>query len=245
MELIYEGKSKDVYKRDDGNIEFHFKDAATGAVIDGKTVFDPGFDSVVGEIKGKGVISCKFTTFFFKKLAEEGIPNHYIKTAGDRVIVAREAQLPRIKGLYNLEFVYRNNAHGSFLRRYPFVAFCMGMDGLIEITTKGKTDHLINEESVIKLGILTEEEIWEAKAIMRKVFGIVAKELGKKGLHLIDGKIELGKIDGKMHVIDDISPDVIRVCRGAKLDGKGSCTVQCGGKNVLDPLELYRIMMGP
>ncbi|MGB7294980.1 MAG: phosphoribosylaminoimidazolesuccinocarboxamide synthase [Candidatus Aminicenantales bacterium] len=241
--LVYEGKSKDVYKRDDGYIEFHFKDAATGIVIDGKTIFDPGRDNVVGEIKGKGAVSCKFTTFFFKKLAENGIPNHYIDTRGDRVIVAREAQLPRIKGLYNLEFVYRNNAQGSFLRRYAFVPECVNLNGLIEITTKGQTDHLINDEALTTLGILTEDELKEAKEITRRVFAIIETELQKKGLHLIDGKIEIGRLDGRMAVIDDISPDVMRVCRESDLNREG-CRVQCRQSHVLDPLEIYRIMLG-
>ncbi len=241
--LLYEGKSKNVYKRDDGKIEFHFKDAATGAIINGKTVFDPGRDSVVGEIKGKGKVSCKFTTFFFKKLTEKGIPNHYIETKGENVIVAREAKLPRIEGLYNLEFVYRNNAHGSFLRRYSFVPPCMNLNGLIEITTKGKTDHLINDDTLVRLGILTSEELREAKDITRRVFEIVERELKNKGLHLIDGKIEIGKIDGKMHVIDDVSPDVMRVCRESELDEKGNCKADCKEGNVLGPMELYKIMM--
>jgi phosphoribosylaminoimidazole-succinocarboxamide synthase len=243
MKLLYEGKSKDVYKRDDGKIEFHFKDAATGIVIDGKTVFDPGRDSVVGKIKGKGAVSCKFTTFFFRKLAENGIPNHYVETKGDRIIVAREAQLPRIRGLYNLEFVYRNNAHGSFLRRYPFVPPCMNVNGIIEITTKGATDHLINDDTLIKLGILNEAELGEAKDITRRVFAIVEKELKKKGLHLVDGKIEIGRIGGKMQVIDDISPDVMRVCRMAEFDKEGDCKSGCNGANVLGPMELYKLML--
>lgn len=207
-------------------------------------IFDPGYDNVVGEIKGKGVVSCRLSTFFFKKLNEHRIPNHYIETIGNNVILAKQAQLLNMESLYNLEFVYRDNAYGSFLRRYPFVPFCMGLNGLIEITTKGKTDHLITEDVLAKLGILTREEVDEAKDLVKKTFKIIREEVEKKGLHLIDGKIELGKINGKIQVIDDISPDVLRVCRGAKLDEKGNCMTKCGGKNVLNPLELYEIMMG-
>ncbi|NLT67644.1 MAG: hypothetical protein GXX84_13670, partial [Acidobacteria bacterium] len=61
-DLVYRGKSKDVYRITDGpyagKYRFVFTDRATGYVENGKTVFDPGYDSVVGEISGKGAIAC-------------------------------------------------------------------------------------------------------------------------------------------------------------------------------------------
>jgi phosphoribosylaminoimidazole-succinocarboxamide synthase len=244
MKLMYKGKTNDVYKRDDGNLEFHFKDTATGIISGGKTVFDPGFDNVVGEIPGKGKVSCQFTVYFFELLTKKGIPNHYIRMLGPNVILARPAELLRVSGLHNLEFVCRNSAYGSFLRRYPFVKPCKNLNQLVEITTKGKSDYLINDDVIIELGIMTKEEVKDAKDLTKKIIGIVSGEFKKKGLHLVDGKIELGRVDGKMRLIDDISPDVIRVCKGAKFDKDGNCITKCGGKNILSPDELYDLMLG-
>lgn len=242
--LMYGGKTKDVYKRDDGNLEFHFKDTATGTLSGGKAVFDPGFDNVVGEIPGKGKVSCQFTVYFFELLTKKGIPNHYIRMLGPNVILARLAELLRVPGLHNLEFVCRNNAYGSFLRRYPFVKKCKNLNQLVEITTKGKSDYLINDDAIIELEIMTKDELKDAKYLAKKVLGIVSEEFKKRGLHLVDGKIELGRIDEKIRLIDDISPDVIRVCKGAKFDKDGNCTTKCGGKNILSPDELYSLMLG-
>jgi len=50
LNLLYQGKTKDVYARPDGNYEFHFKDDATGYEVDGKPVFNSGYDKVVGQI---------------------------------------------------------------------------------------------------------------------------------------------------------------------------------------------------
>lgn len=239
MKLKYQGKTKDVYKRDDNKLELHFKDTATGMVTHGgKIIFDPGQDSVVGEMPGKGKISCAFATYFFKLLTKEGIPNHYINTPKPTVIVAESAELLVIPGLYNLEFIYRNNAHGSFIRRYPFVLFCQDLGGLVEITTKGGTDQLITEEGLIKLKILSQKELNYAKELTRKIGKILTQEFRKKNLHLIDLKIELGRINGKIKLIDDISPDVLRACRGAKIDKNGNCLAKCDGEKVLTPLEL-------
>lgn len=241
---MYKGKTKDVYKRDDGNLEFHFKDTATGTISEGKTIFDPGFDNVVGEIPGKGKVSCQFTVYFFELMKKKGIPNHYIRTLSSNSLLARHAELLRVHGLHNLEFVCRNNAYGSFLRRYMFVKSCKNLNQLVEITTKGASDHLINDDAIKELRIMTKDELKDAKILTKKVLGIVSEEFKKRGLHLIDGKIELGRIDGKIRLIDDISPDVIRVCKGAKFDKNGNCITNCGGKNILSPNQLYALMLG-
>ena len=71
MSLLYRGKTKDVFTRPDGNLEFHFKDDATGYMAYEKPVFNSGYDTVVGQIPGKGEISCKFTQYFFELFEEK------------------------------------------------------------------------------------------------------------------------------------------------------------------------------
>jgi phosphoribosylaminoimidazole-succinocarboxamide synthase len=129
---------------------------------------------------------------------------------------------------YNLEFVFRNNAFGSFLRRYPFVQPCQNLHDLVEITTKGKagqTDYLIVEDALAELGIMKPQEIQEAKKLTKKITNIISKEFERKGLHLVDGKIELGRIgtNDEISLIDDLSFDVMRICKSAVLDGNGNC----------------------
>ncbi|MFZ2794162.1 MAG: phosphoribosylaminoimidazolesuccinocarboxamide synthase, partial [Prolixibacteraceae bacterium] len=85
--LVYRGKSKDVYLITEGPMagkyRLVFTDKATGYIDKGKVVFDPGRDSVVGSIPGKGAIACRFATHFFRLLLGRGIPTHYIDTIGD------------------------------------------------------------------------------------------------------------------------------------------------------------------
>lgn len=242
MKSEYQGKTKDVYARKDGNLEFHFKDTATGTIgPNGKMVFDPGYDFVVGKISGKGKISCAFATHFFKLLTKNGIPNHYISTPQPTVMLVKPAQLLAIPGMHNLEFVCRNNAFGSFLRRYNFVPPCKPLNGLIEITTKGKTDHLITEDALVELKILSKKELNFAKKLTRKIGKILTENFAKKHLHLIDLKIELGRINNQIQLIDDISPDVLRVCKNAKITREGKCLTKCEEKNILSPSELAKL----
>lgn len=75
-DLVYRGKSKDVYNITEGphagKYRFVFTDRATGYMENGKPVFDPGYDVVVGEIPGKGAIACRFATYFFPAAQRQG-----------------------------------------------------------------------------------------------------------------------------------------------------------------------------
>jgi len=82
------------------------------------------------------------------------------------------------------------------------------------------------DDSLIESGIMSQKEIAQTKRLLREIAEVMGKECKKRGLHLVDGKLEFGRNkDNGIYLIDDISPDVIRVCRGAKLDKKGNCTI--------------------
>lgn len=67
MKMVYEGKTKDVFELEDGNVLLKFKDDVTGE--DG--VFDPGANTVGLTIDGAGKAGLKLTTLFFEKLKEK------------------------------------------------------------------------------------------------------------------------------------------------------------------------------
>jgi len=241
-DLVYRGKSKDVYNIPDGpfagKYRLVFTDKATGYIENGKVVFDPGYDTVVGTIPGKGAIACRFATHFFKLLREKGIPSHYIDTIKDNEMVVEPAiplsmsvEAPEFQGsapLLNLEFTWRNNATGSFWRRYPFVRPCKNLNTVVEAWTKGDSDILITLEALEAAGAMSRKEIDFSVGLVRDIAEIVSKEFEMNNLHVIDGKFELGRLkygDGKIVLIDEISPDVLRVCRGYSPDNKGNCTV--------------------
>ena len=252
-DLVYRGKSKDVFNITEGpyagKYRFVFTDKATGYIENGKPVFDPGYDVVVGSIPGKGSIACRFATHFFRLLKAKGIPTHYIDTISDNEMIVEPAiplgmavESPGFIGsapLTNLEFTWRNNATGSFWRRYPFVKPCKNTHKVVEAWTKGDTDILITLEALEETGAMTREEIEFSVKLVKDIAEIASDEFASKGLHVIDGKFELGRLkygDGKIVLIDEISPDVLRVCKGYSPDGKGDCTVfkECVITNIFE-----------
>jgi len=245
MNLVYSGKTKDVFKRPDGNLEFHFKDDATGYIgPDRKPVFNSGYDQVVGQIHGKGVISCQFTKHFFELFEEKGIPTDLVEvkphsnlmTVKPAKLLSVENQAKDFKGsneVYGVECVFRKEVFGSWWRRYPCQIPGSRLD-VVEFYAKGKAgepDILMVDDALVQLGMMNQKEMETTKNRTKQIGDIMYSEFAKRDFHLVDGKMEWGRSlrTGDVILIDDLSPDTFRVCEGFDLDEKGNCKVnkQC------------------
>lgn len=213
-EKIYSGKTKDLYALANGNILLVFKDDVTGA--DG--VIDPGANTVIGQVEGKGRKSLTMTDYFFARLHAAGIPTHLVRVdieQGTMEVRRAEPLGKDIKGAGGLEFICRTRPWGSFVRRYQQYLRNPNaqLDYLVEITVKDdeRGDPLINDDTIVAIGLLSPAHLEQAKALTRQVCRIVEADLREKGLTLIDMKIEIGLVDGKVVVIDEVSADAMRV----------------------------------
>lgn len=218
MTLVYQGKTKDLYRDDEGQAYFQFKDDMTGK--DG--VFDPGENQVGLSVEGSGRANVAVSTYFFEKLEEQGIPTHYVSSNVDEgTMKIKEANVFG-KGL---EVICRYRAVGSFIRRYGLYAEeGEKLDGYVEFTLKDddRQDPLINEDALVALGILKEGEHDVIKDLTRRISDLVKDELAKKELEMFDIKLEFGRLDGSDDVvlIDEISGGNMRVYTndGEKVD---------------------------
>lgn len=203
MELIYKGKTKDVYALEDGNCLLKFKDDVTGE--DGK--FDPGANTVGLTIEGSGRAGLRLTKYFFEKINSLGIPTHYIDADLDNVTMTVKKATPFGHGI---EVICRYRAVGSFLRRYGmYVEEGQPLDSFVEVTLKDdkRNDPPITEDALVMLDILTHDEYAVLKDLTQKISGIVKDELAKKGIELYDIKLEFGRVGEDKHIalIDEIS----------------------------------------
>ncbi|MDO5027185.1 MAG: phosphoribosylaminoimidazolesuccinocarboxamide synthase [Tissierellia bacterium] len=216
MNLIYEGKTKDVYALENGNVLLKFKDDVTGK--DG--VFDPGENQIGLRIEGIGNENLKVSKFFFDELRKRGVKTHYVNSNlenGEMEVLACQAFG---KGI---EVIFRNFAVGSFIRRYGLYAQeMMPLEDYVEVTLKDdeRKDPLITEDALLQLEITTKEEYDSLKKQTILISNIITDILKSKGLDLIDIKLEYGKTkDGEVVLIDELSSGNMRVYRdGEKLD---------------------------
>ena len=225
MDLVYTGKTKNVYRLPDGNYLLEFKDDVTGE--DGR--IDPGSNFVLGKLEGKGMASLRMSHYFFELLRKNGVPTHYVQADFERRAMIVKPAKTFGDGL---EVVVRFKAYGSFLRRYGrYVQEFQPLDALVEITLKDdeRGDPLINDEALAQLGLMQPKEIQTVKAMARRVAGIIKEDFAARGLDLVDIKFEFGRLPDGIVVIDDISGDNMRVFRG---------------REQLLPLELSALVTG-
>lgn len=225
MELVYKGKTKDVYSLEDGNYLLKFKDDVTGE----NGVFDPGANTVGLTLEGAGQAGLRLTTFFFEILKEKKIPTHYVEANVDEATMTVKPASVFGKGI---EVICRYRAVGSFIRRYGMYASVgQALDAFVEVTLKDddRNDPPITEDALDMLGILTKEEYKVLKQLTQTIAGVVKEELAKKGIELYDIKFEFGRDkEGNIMLIDEISGGNMRAYK----DGQS-----------VEPLELTKLML--
>lgn len=225
MNLLYAGKTKDVYEGEGDTVILKFKDDVTGT--DG--VFDPGANTVGLTIDGMGQSGLRITTFFFEKMAEHGVATHFVSSNIEEATMTVKKATMFGNGL---EVICRYRAVGSFYRRYG--QYCeegQTLDAFVEVTLKDdeRNDPPISKDGLVMLGLLTAEEYDELEQMTKQISGIVKEELAKRELELYDIKLEFGRdSEGALMLIDEISGGNMRAY---------------GKDGYVEPLELEKLML--
>ena len=224
MKTIYEGKTKNVYGLDNGNVLLKFKDDCTGK--DG--VFDPGENTVGLTIEGIGKANLITSIHYFELLKKAGIKTHYISANIDD---ATMEVLPATVFGHGLEVICRLVATGSFIRRYgEYIEDGTPLEGgYVECTFKNdaKGDPLVTSEGLAALGVMTQEMFNSMKEQTLKITKIIAEDLKSIGLDLWDIKFEFGYNNGEVILIDEIASGNMRVYKEGK---------------IVDPVELTKLI---
>ena len=225
MIKIYEGKTKDVYKLDNGNVMLKFKDDCTGK--DG--VFDPGENTVGLTIEGIGKANLETSIHYFELLRQAGIKTHYVSADLDN---ATMEVLPATVFGHGLEVICRLVATGSFIRRYgEYIKNGTRLEGgYVECTFKNdeKGDPLVTSEGLAALGVMSPEMFESMKRQTLNITKIVADDLKTMGLDLWDIKFEFGYHNDEVILIDEIASGNMRVYKG---------------DTIVDPVELTKIIL--
>ena len=213
MEKIYTGKTKDVYKLENGNCLLKFKDDCTGK--DG--VFDPGENAVGLTIDGVGDVNLRMSIYFFEKVNAAGIKTHFV--SADLENTTMEVLPAKVFG-HGLEVICRHKAVGSFIRRYgDYIEDGADLPAYVETTFKNdeKGDPLVTKDALVALGVLSEEQYDDIKKMTQDITQIVADDLKEKGLVLYDIKFEFSyDPDGNVMLIDEIASGNMRVYKDGK-----------------------------
>ena len=231
-EVIYEGKAKRLYSTDDPNLVIaEFKDDLTafnGAKKDTEA--------------GKGALNNKISTALFEMLAENGIESHFVKMLDDTNMLCKKVDIIMI------EVIVRNVATGSLSKNLGIPDGKVLPFTLVEFDYKNDElgDPKLNDQHCMILELVKNEaELDQLRAMARQVNDILRPYFHKKGLNLVDFKLEFGRdANGKIILADEISPDNCRFWdleTGEKMD-KDRFRQGMGGLKVAYEEVLNRIL---
>ncbi|MFR9602420.1 MAG: phosphoribosylaminoimidazolesuccinocarboxamide synthase [Rikenellaceae bacterium] len=198
LEMLYEGKAKQVFLTDDKDlIIIHYKDAATA------------FNNVKkATIDNKGVLNNAISTLIFEQLHKAGIKSHYIETLNDR------DQLCRKVSIIPIEVIVRNIIAGSMAQRLGIEEGTKPSNTIFDICYKDDAlgDPLINDHHAVALGAVTYEELAQIYDMTSKINIALTDMFAKMNITLVDFKIEFGRTStGEIVLADEVSPDTCRL----------------------------------
>ena len=207
-ELIYDGKTKQLYATNDPTlVVVRYKDAATA------------FNAIKrATIQNKGLVSCAISTIVLRELNRVGIKTHYIETLGDREQLCR-----RVK-IFPLEVIVRNVVAGSMAQRLGLEEGTEPKNTIFDLCYKDDElgDPLINDHHAVAMGLATYEELKTIYAVAARINEVLTELFRRVNVRLVDFKIEFGKTDdGEILLADELSPDTCRlwdIATGEKLD---------------------------
>lgn len=197
--FIYEGKAKKLYSLQGktNKILQEFKDDATA------------FNALKkGTIQNKGVINNNLTAYIFKYLEKHGVKTHFIEKVSDNEMIVKKLKIIPI------EVIVRNIAAGSLLKKTNLKEAQVLKKPIVELYYKDDAlgDPLINDSHALAMKLATQKELNKLKKLAQKINSLLIPFFKKRGLKLVDFKLEFGK-DSKGRILlgDEITPDTCRL----------------------------------
>jgi phosphoribosylaminoimidazole-succinocarboxamide synthase len=198
---IYEGKAKVLFEGPEpGTLVQYFKDDATAFNNRKK-----------GVITGKGVLNNRISEFLMMRLAEMGVPTHFVRRLNMREQLVREVEIIPI------EVVVRNVAAGSLAQRFGIAEGTPLPRSIVEFYYKSDEldDPLVSEEHITAFGWATPQDLDDIMALALRINDYLSGLFLGIGIRLVDFKLEFGRLweDEQMRIVlaDEISPDSCRL----------------------------------
>lgn len=206
-DLMYEGKAKRIYATEKPEeIVVEYKDSLTA------------FNALKkGSFEGKGALNLQMTSLLFEHLAKNGVPTHLIKTLSATELLVKKVEI------IPLEVVVRNVLAGSTAKKFGIEEGRVLDRPLVEFYYKDDAlgDPFLSDDQALMLGVVKESEIPPLKVMALKVNELLSQVMSRAGLTLVDFKIEMGRLENKIVLADEISPDCCRLWdkkTGEKMD---------------------------
>ena len=198
LELLYEGKSKQIFKTDmEDRVVIRFKDD-TSAFYGIKRA----------NIENKGRLTCDISSMVLEYLNANNINTHFIERVG------ADGQLCRVVEHVPVEVIVRNVVAGSMAARLGLDEGIVPENTIFDLVLRRNDlgDPLINDHHAVALGLMSYEEIAQMYEMSAAINRCIVELYAKAGITVVDFKIEFGRdANGALVLADELSPDTCRL----------------------------------
>jgi phosphoribosylaminoimidazole-succinocarboxamide synthase len=198
---LYEGKAKILFEGPEpGTLVQYFKDDASDVGTQKK-----------GTITGKGVLNNRISEYLMMRLAEIGIPTHFVRRLNMREQLIREVEI------IPLEVVVRNVAAGSLATRFGIAEGTRLPRSIIEYYYKNQAlnNPMVAEEHITAFGWANTQDMDDIVSLTLRINDFLTGLFLGVGISLVDFKLEYGRLyeneDMRVVLADEISPDNCRL----------------------------------
>ena len=198
---VYEGKAKDFYEGPEpGFLIQHFKDVAHARNPEKSGVID-----------GKGVINNRISEHLMSKLAEIGVPTHFVRRLNMREQLVREVEVLPV------DVVVHNLAAGQFAEKFSLKEGTPLPRSIIEFYLRSEelADPLVSEEHMTAFGWAASQDIDDMIHLSLRVNDFMTGLFMGAGIKLVDFTLTYGRLyfedDVRLVIADEISPDSCRL----------------------------------
>ena len=196
--MLYEGKSKQIFKTDmEDRVVIRFKDD-TSAFYGIKRA----------NIENKGRFTCDISSTVLEYLNANNINTHFIERVG------ADGQLCRVVEHVPVEVIVRNVVAGSMAARLGLDEGIVPENTIFDLVLRRNDlgDPLINDHHAVALGLMSYEEIAQMYEMSAAINRCLTQLYAKAGITVVDFKIEFGRdANGELVLADELSPDTCRL----------------------------------
>ena len=198
LELLYDGKSKQIFKTD-------IKDRVVIRFKDDTSAF---YGIKRANIENKGRFTCDISSMVLEYLNANNINTHFIERVG------ADGQLCRVVEHVPVEVIVRNVVAGSMAARLGLDEGIVPENTIFDLVLRRNDlgDPLINDHHAVALGLMSYEEIAQMYEMSAAINRCIVELYAKAGITVVDFKIEFGRdANGELVLADELSPDTCRL----------------------------------
>ena len=196
--MLYEGKSKQIFKTDsDDHVVVRFKDD-TSAFYNIKRA----------KIESKGRLTCDISSMVLDYMNRNNINTHFVERVGV------DGQLCRVVEHIPVEVIVRNVVAGSMAKRLGIEEGIVPENTIFDLCLRRSDlgDPLVNDHHVVALGLMSYKELAKMYEMSAAINKYLVELYDKAGITVVDFKIEFGRAaDGTLVLADELSPDTCRL----------------------------------